>query len=153
MFRQRDKYIKSKNLFKIDDRFKCSLSLIYVGRCILTDNLILYVKSEKIPTVLQYSEGTHGHACTAAYRATQTDYIYKHEDQEAMKLLEEAKTAYTLVDLSDCSFSMQLKAKATGINKTPTLVLNGRKIKGSQNIKQALHKISHSIKSSHMPFS
>jgi hypothetical protein len=56
--------------------------------------------------VLQYSEGTHGHACTSGYRVAQTDYIYKAEDQEVMNLLKEAKIAYTLVVLSDWSFSM-----------------------------------------------
>lgn len=106
----------------------------------MVDNLILYVKSEKIP-IVRYSEGVTGHACTGAYRATQTDCIYKPEDKEALDLLKEVGTTYKLIDLSDCPFSTQLKAKITGVNETPTLVLNGRKIKGSQNIKQALHKI------------
>lgn len=106
----------------------------------MENNILLYVKSEKIPTI-QYTEGIQGHPCTAAYRATQVIYNYKPEDQKAMDLLKESGTPYRLVDLSDCSFLMQLKAKIFGINETPTLILNGVKIKGLENIKKALQEI------------
>ncbi len=103
-------------------------------------SLILYVKSEKIP-IIQHCQGISGHPCTGAYRVGETIYNYTSEDKAVIDLLEEAKIAYELVDLSDCPFSVQLKAKILGINKTPTLLLNNRKIKGVQNIKQALHQI------------
>jgi len=103
-------------------------------------NPVLYVKSEKIPLV-EYGEGVPGHPCTIALRTTQTIYNYKSEDQKAMDLLKEAGIAYKLVDLSDCSFTTQLKAKIIGVNKTPTMVLNNRKIKGAQNIRHVLEEI------------
>lgn len=106
----------------------------------MESNILLYVKSEKIP-IVQYTEGLSGHPCTAAFRATQVTYNYKPEDQKAMDLLEKAGIAYEVVDLSDCSFIMQLKAKIFGINETPTLILNGVKIKGLENIKRALQEI------------
>jgi glutaredoxin len=104
------------------------------------DKLILYVKSEKIPTV-QYSEGVPGHPCTAAYRATSTVHCYKQEDQEAIDLLEKAGIAYERVDLSSRDVTTQLKAKITGLNETPTLIFQGRKIKGLENIRRVLQKV------------
>lgn len=108
----------------------------------MTDNsnVTLYIKSEKIP-VMRYSEGLHGHPCIATDRAPQTFYNNKPEDQNAMALLKEAGITHRIVDLSDCSFTVQLKAKIIKVNDTPTLVLNGRKIKGLENIKQALHEV------------
>lgn len=104
------------------------------------DDFILYVKSEKI-SIFKYSEGVPHHPCTGAYRASQTIRNYTEQDEEAAELLNEAGITHKLIDLSDCSFIKQLKAKITGINETPTLILNGKKIKGIQNIKQALHQI------------
>jgi glutaredoxin len=69
-------------------------------------------------------------------------YNYKPEDQKAVDLLKETGAPYRVVDLSDCSFMMQLKAKIFGINETPTLILNGVKIKGLENIKKALQEIT-----------
>jgi glutaredoxin len=106
----------------------------------LENNILLYVKSEKI-SIAQYTEGLSGHPCTAAFRAIQVTYNYKPEDQKAMDLLKEAGIAYKVVDLSDCSFMMQLKAKMFGINETPTLILNGVKVKGLKNIKKTLQEI------------
>jgi len=106
----------------------------------LTNNFILYVKSEKLP-IIQYSEGISGHPCTGGYRAREIVYNLKPEDKEAVDLLEEAKINYKLVDLSDCPFTMRLKAKIIGINETPTLVVNGEKIRGVQNIRLTLLKI------------
>ena len=68
--------------------------------------------------------------------------MFKPEDEEAINLLNEAGIGYKLVDLSDCPFTVRMKAKILGINKTPTLVLgNGEKIKGIRNIRQAILKI------------
>jgi len=103
----------------------------------MSDNIVLYVKSEKIP-IVQHTQAVPGHPCTGAFRAAQTIYNLKPEDQQAFDLLQEAGVSYKLVDLSNCSFSTQLKAKITGVNETPTLILNGQKIKGTENIKQAL---------------
>ena len=105
----------------------------------LKNNAILYVKSEKIQ-MAQYSEGVPGHPCTGAYRATQTMHNYKPEDQKAIDLLKEAGVPHQLVDLSECSAAARLKAKITGINETPTLLMNGKKIKGVENISQALQE-------------
>ncbi|MEM4703836.1 MAG: hypothetical protein QXJ02_02050, partial [Candidatus Bathyarchaeia archaeon] len=101
---------------------------------------ILYIKSEKI-SIVEYVEGIPGHPCTGAYRATQTVHSYKPQDREANDLLEESGVAYKLVDLCNCSFLMQLKAKLDGVNETPTLVFKGKKIKGLEQIKQALREV------------
>ena len=106
----------------------------------LKNKVILYVKSEKIP-VIQYSESVSGHPCTGAYQATDTISGYKPEDQEIIEFLEKAGITYKLVDLSNCPLTAQLKAKIAGINETPTLVLNGAKIKGLEDIRQALQRI------------
>jgi glutaredoxin len=103
----------------------------------LKNNVILYVKSEKIQ-MTQYSEAVHGHPCTGAYRATQTMRNYKPEDQKAIDLLKEAGLSHQLVNLSECSAAARLKAKLTGVNETPTLLLKGKMIKGAENISQAL---------------
>lgn len=107
----------------------------------MKDNITLYVKSEEIP-IVQFSEGIPGHPCTAAYRVKEIVKNLKPEDKEAIELLNGAKVDYKLVDLSECPFTVQLKAKILGINETPTLVFGtGEKIKGVQNIKQVIIKI------------
>jgi len=106
----------------------------------LKNNLILYVKSEKIP-IVEHTQGVPGHPCTGGFRATQTIYNYKPEDQKAIDLLKDAGIDHKIIDLSDCSFTAQLKAKILGVNETPTLVLNDRRIKGADNIKQVLQEI------------
>jgi len=73
--------------------------------------------------------------------ATQVTYKYKQEEEEAVNLLKEAGIAYRLVDLSNCSFTVLLKAKISGINEEPTLVLNHKKIKGIENIKKFLQEL------------
>ena len=106
----------------------------------LSNRLVLYVKSEKIFRT-QYSEGVPGHPCTAAYRASETVCDYKPRDKEAIDLLEKEGIPYRLIDLSNCSLMFNLKAKIFGLNETPTLVLSGRKIKGTKNVESALHEI------------
>ena len=98
---------------------------------------ILYVKSEKIP-IVKHSVGIHGHPCTAADRAVQTHTLLTPEDQEAKELVEKSGVSFKIIDLGECSFLTQIKAKISGINKTPTLILNGKAIRGIQNIRKAL---------------
>jgi len=107
----------------------------------LKNNIILYVKSEKIP-LIDISECIPGHPCGEQPRkAVQVLQNYKAEDQEAIDILKEAGVVFKLVDLSICSFTTRLKAKMSRIDRTPTLVLNDRKIRGIANIKKALQEI------------
>ncbi|MDI6805569.1 MAG: hypothetical protein QMD20_02765 [Candidatus Bathyarchaeia archaeon] len=80
-------------------------------------------------SIVQYTEALPRHPCTGGLRETQVTYNYKPEDQKAVDLLKENGIACKVVDLSDCSFMIRLKAKMSGINETPTLILNGVKIK------------------------
>jgi glutaredoxin len=120
---------KVKNLYS--DRFS--------GEEWVKNQIILYVKSEKIP-VVQYSDGVPGHPCTG-WGANRPVYCYKQQDQEAINLLEKAGIAYERVDLSKRDVETRLKARITGLNETPTLIFHGRKIKGLENIKQVLQKV------------
>jgi glutaredoxin len=112
----------------------------------LKDNIVLYVKSEKA-FVPGYSESpiTHtgwwidGHG--ALPTAAQVIRSYRSEDQEAIDLLKRAGIAHKLVDLSNCSFSARLKSKMMGVNETPTLILNDKKIRGFESIKKLLQGI------------
>ena len=106
----------------------------------LSNRLVLYVKSEKIFRT-QYSEGVPGHPCTAANRASEIVCDYKPRDKEAMDFLEKEGILYRLIDLSNCSIMFNLKAKMLGLNETPTLVLSGRRIKGTKNIESVIHEI------------
>ena len=102
----------------------------------------LFVKSEIIIPTFQFQQGIRRHPCTDAYVAKEIVKKFKPEDEEAINLLNEAGIDYKLVDLSDCPFTVRIKAKILGINKTPTLVLgNGEKIEGVRNIRQAILKI------------
>jgi len=105
----------------------------------VTSNILLYVKSEKVPLV-QHTEGIYGHPCSAP-RATQTFHNYKPEDQKAIDLLEKAGINHQIIDLANCSLATQFMAKIKDINATPTLIMNGKKIKGLENIKQILQEI------------
>lgn len=106
----------------------------------MADNITLYVKSDRVP-IVRHSESISGHPCTGAYRTDQIIYSFNQQDRESMDILEEAGITYRLVDLSDCSFMDQLKAKLKGINETPTLVLDDEKIKGPKNIRQVTKEI------------
>jgi hypothetical protein len=106
----------------------------------MTSNILLYVKSEKI-SIVQHAEDIYGHPCVIPYRGAQTLYNYKLEDQKAIGLLEAAGTNHQIIDLSNCSFTTQLMAKIKGINETPTLIMNGRKIEGLESITQILQEI------------
>lgn len=104
------------------------------------ENVTLYVKSKKISMGgSSIVVGPHGDFYGSS-GTTQTIVDYLPEDQEAINLLKQTEVTYELVDLTICSFTTRLKARINGI-KTPTLVLNGRKIIGIQNIKQALKDI------------
>jgi len=112
----------------------------------LKGNILLYVRSEK-GFFVEYSQTptTHTGWWVDGYGAlpmtTQITYNYKPEDQEAANLLKEAGITYKLIDLSNCSLKARLTAKISGINETPTLVFYHKKIKGIENIKQALQGI------------
>jgi hypothetical protein len=105
----------------------------------MTDDAILYVKSSKT-SIVEYSRPVADHYCTDGYSATKVMYSYKPEDQECMELLKGAGMPHEVIDLSNCSFSARLRAKIAKLNETPTLVLNGERIKGLQAIKQVLQK-------------
>lgn len=104
-------------------------------------NLVLYVKSKKITlgSSSSFNIDHHGSVISTSPVTIQKFRNYSEEDQEAISLLEEARMVYTLVDLTENSFIMRLKAKISGI-KTPTLILDNKKIVGVENIKQALRK-------------
>jgi glutaredoxin len=108
----------------------------------VTGNILLYVKSGKV-FIVPRTEGIYGHPCSGARKAAQTFHNYKPEDQKAIDLLKEAGQNLQIIDLTNCSFATQLMAKMKGINETPTLVMNGRKIKGLENIAQILLEIKH----------
>jgi len=109
----------------------------------MNEDFKLYVKSDKV-YVTQYTmphQSGGGHWCSAGYRTQSTLSGLKPEDQKAKELLDNAGTHYTLIDLSNCPFITQLKAKLAGINETPTLVINGRIIKGLEKIRHALQAL------------
>lgn len=124
----------------------------------MEDYPTLYVRSEKVYTT-QYSSlfrnqdfWTLVHDIpVGASKASQTMKNYKMQDKEAMDLLEKLGIHFNLVDLSNCSLVFKLKTKITRINETPTLVLNNTKIKGIQNIKEALHEIKVSYRNLRRP--
>jgi hypothetical protein len=109
------------------------------------DKILLYVKSEKIPTV-HYSSDASSSSCvryapSSANTATGTLHSYEKQDQEAIDLLQKAGIAYELVDLALLHVTTRLKARVTGLNETPTLILHSRKVKGLENIKRVLQKV------------
>lgn len=77
---------------------------------------------------------------------------YKIQDKEAIDLLEKLEISFNLVDLSNCSLMFKLKTKITRIDKTPTLVLNNRKIEGIKNIKMYCTKLKsfHQVRFDHV---
>ena len=99
----------------------------------------LYVKSQR-SDVLQYTMPNvtgGGHWCSAGYRSQTALSGFSTEDEEALWELKSKNTSFNLVDLSTCTFETRLKARMTGINKTPTLILDdGTKIEGINQIRE-----------------
>jgi len=100
---------------------------------------MLYVKSEKIEQV-EYTMPNWGHWCSAGYRASKADFALTEEDKKAIELLEKSSLPFKVVDLGLAGASARLKAKIAGVNKTPTLVFKGQKLKGLMEIEAFLEK-------------
>jgi len=111
---------------------------IYFGK-FMSENVILYVKSEKFEQV-EYTMPHHDHWCSAGYRVIRTDYVLDEEDSKAIELLERSGLQFKIVDLSLENALTRLKAKIEGTNETPTLVYRGQKLKGLRQIAEALEK-------------
>jgi hypothetical protein len=75
--------------------------------------------------------------CYVVTRPKEVIQTHSPQDQEVIDILNQTQIPYKLVDLCYCRFITRLKARISGI-KTPTLILNERKIIGVENIKQAL---------------
>jgi len=65
---------------------------------------------------------------------------YLPEDQESINLLNQARIANNLIDLTQCGLATRLKAKISRI-ETPTLILNDTRIVGVENIKRVLKNV------------
>jgi len=101
---------------------------------------ILYVKSKKI--ILGQGSGFsehHGYVSSSS-ESNEEFENYPPDDQEVISLLNQAEIAYKLIDIAKLPFTMKLKTKMSGI-RTPTLVLNDKKIVGLEEIKRALEEI------------
>lgn len=102
----------------------------------------LFVKSQKVERVM-YTMPNFGHYCSAGYRSQGVLSNYSLEDEEALTNLRSKRVSFSLVDLSLCPFENRLKAKMSGINRTPTLVLDdGTKIEGIAKINKCLESLS-----------
>lgn len=99
----------------------------------------LYVKSVKMDQV-EYTmphQSGGGHWCSAGYRSQGVMKYFAPEDNEAIEYLKQKGISFDLIDLSDCSFKTRLQAKMSGINLTPTLILNdGTRINGIEQVKK-----------------
>lgn len=105
------------------------------------ENIVLYVKSKKVSIGQSASfDIAHGVYMGSSSGTSQTFKNYLTEDEEAIKVLKESGFSYTLVDLTESSSATRLKARIGGI-RTPTMILNGKKVVGLENIKQALRQI------------
>ena len=65
--------------------------------------------------------------------------VLKSEDEEAVNSLRKKGIAFETVDLTRSPFVSRLRFRLSGM-KTPTVVMNGRKLAGLQNIKEALEE-------------
>lgn len=65
--------------------------------------------------------------------------VFKSEDEEAVNFLRKKGVAFETVDLTRIPFVSRLRFRLSGM-KTPTLVMNGRKLVGLQKIKGALEE-------------
>lgn len=101
----------------------------------------LYVKSAKIDQA-EWTMPHHDHYCSAGYRTSKTDMILNEEEQKAIELLEKTGLKYVLIDLSLESSVNRMAARVRGINTTPTLVYEGRKLEGLQQISGTLKAIA-----------
>jgi hypothetical protein len=95
--------------------------------------LKLYVKSESTGAI-ERSPGLLFHTCDL--RGKENITFYPEEDKEAIEFLEGRSFSFEIVDLSRCPLKTRLKAMITGINTTPTLIIeDGTKLKGIKQIK------------------
>lgn len=105
----------------------------------------LFVKSQKAD-IVQYTMPNlsgGGHWCSAGYRSQGVLKSYSQEDEEALTNLKSKGVNFSIIDLSVCPFEARLRAKLSGVNRTPTLILDdGTKIKGIDRIKEYTKNLS-----------
>lgn len=105
----------------------------------------LYVNSQKV-NLVEYTmphQSGGGHWCSAGYRSKGTLRNYPAEDEEAIKQLESKGFSFDLIDLSDCPFSIELKARIKGISRTPALILDNKtKFEGIDRIREYIKSYS-----------
>ena len=128
------------SFYPYEKKLIINVILLYV--CIKMSSMILYAKSKKFDhvgyTMLNISGG--GHWCSAGYRSKGTEFVYTKDDAQAKTLLEKLSPSLSIVDLSQCDFSTKMRAILTGLRTTPTLVVDGEKYKGLENIKRFLNE-------------
>lgn len=109
-------------------------------------SIVLYLKSEKYD-LIGYDLAVPGHGCSGAYRSKGTEFVFKEDDAEAKLLMEncEPRLAFEAVDLTQCSFLKRLQAKFAALNKTPTLVVDGRKYRGLEDIRKFLEERTNEV--------
>ena len=100
----------------------------------------LYVESQKT-NVVAYTMPNFGHYCSAGYRTQGIQISYEPQDEKVITHLKSKGISFNLVDFSLYdSFDTRLKAKLSGVRRTPTLVLNnGTKIEGTDKILEYLN--------------
>ena len=110
------------------------------------EHVILYVKSKKISmgdSDVSYptqSLTSHGYIFGPYTGKAKVIVNYLPEDQESINLLNQARIAYKLIDLTRCGFLTRLKADISRI-ETPTLILDDTRIVGVENIKRVLKNV------------
>ena len=110
------------------------------------EHVILYVKWKKISvddsdvSYTTQSLTSHGYIFGPYTGKAEAIFNYPQEDQEAINLLNQARIAYKLIDLTRCGSANRLKAKISRI-ETPTLILKDTRIAGVENIKRVLKNV------------
>ena len=111
--------------------------------------MLLYVRStrtseaEKPPIVLDhfgiYYDPTSDSRTAFARETTNS---YSSEEQFCIELLQRTGCLHEVIDLSNCSLLARFKARMAGLSKTPLLVLDNKRIRGLENIREFLKQHS-----------
>ena len=107
----------------------------------MEESTVLYVKSKKFEQV-QWAMPQPDHYCTAGYQSSKTDFVLDEEDKKVVEMLERTGIPYTLVDLCSTRAIARLKARIGGISTTPTLIFQGQKLEGLEQITSALKTLA-----------
>lgn len=96
----------------------------------------VFIRNEKVEVPCGYAETVSGHRCAGGFPGTgeqtfRTEKVLNEADRQVLEIAQKVAGAKNLqVKIHDvCTLSGKIRARLMGIKETPTIVVEGQKIR------------------------